>query len=206
MEVNDIYEVKMYGYAIDQVSVNVLHYKITTKGGTGATEQQLADYFSNLGSTYWKPLMSSSSDWKGAAVRRLVPGPFGSIVTSSLGTGAGGVSGDMLPRQVCGVGTLRTAVGGRAGRGRIYFPFPGETDNFSTSTPTAGYIANMAAALSNIITGSTGTGGNTNGFRLGVFHRSTNGIDDVISGFARNTWGTQRRRGSYGHRNTAPSL
>src|SRR3546814_8120191 len=52
------------------------------------------------------------------------------------------LGGDLLPGQVCGMVTKLTAAAGRRFRGRVYVPFPLETDNDGI-VPSAAYVARI---------------------------------------------------------------
>jgi hypothetical protein len=127
-------------------------------------------------------------------------------VGNTTGNGFGDNAGDALPRQTSGIISLVTALGGRKNRGRVYVPFPSETDNAIAGHPTAGYVTALGD-LAAILTGpyiGVGAGGNTNDLQPVILHRVDGSVTPITGHFERSFWATQRRRGDFGRPNTGP--
>jgi len=201
--VGDVYQVKLYSLLGQQAGINVLHYSVTTLGGTGASDFEIGQAMAAALPTTYKALLSASASYRGLGIRKILPTL--SIETYNVtAQGAGGVAGEALPKQISGLITLRTTVPGRAFRGRVYVPFPGEGDNDTDQTPTAGYITRLGNFAGTLITTVTAGGANSNQLRLGVFHRVGGAITVCNDTTARDRWATQRRRGDYGRTNILP--
>jgi len=203
--INEVIEQKVFSTFGEQLAVNTLHFLVTAITGVGATDAEIAVNHETIYAPLTKGVMSSAALYYGLQVQKIFPAPPRVAAATVLLQGVGLVAGDPLPKQVCGILTKRTAFAGRTFRGRIYLPFPSETDNAVDSTPTPGYLANLAfwviALQGNILT--AGAGG-TNTLRHILFHRATGGFDFVTSAVARDKWATQRRRGAYGRPNVPP--
>lgn len=134
--------------------------------------------------------------WKNAApttatLTQFVYTPLDGVSASTVITHAvAGVSGgDPLPASVCLVATLRTALRGRAHRGRVYCgPFD-ETFNLA-GVPVAALVADLALQWDRFITidlvGS--------GVSLGVASYKTTIFTDCVHATVDSRWDTQRRR------------
>jgi len=209
---DEIYEVKFYFNYANQVAQNVLHYRISAVAGS-PTDAMLADVLDTTFAPAFGDCLSQHATYAGVGVSRLRPLPRTIPVYDNDGEGAGGVLGDPLPKQVCGVITKRTALAGVRFRGRMYVPFPGEADNEATTgIPSVGYVANLdvlGALLDNVL--AVGAGGNTASANPVLWNRATTTPTvqaetfTPITGFrSRGIWGTQRRRGDYGATNQLP--
>lgn len=206
-EVNDIYEVRIFctHTSQQQTAVNVRHYRIVAKQGTGATDLTIAQFLDTQFHTVYKPILHNQAQYRGVGVRRIKPLPVTAEVLTSGNVGAGTATGEPLPGQVCGIITLRTLFGGPRYRGRMYLPFPAETFNDADSLPTTAYY-NLLGTLGNVMASgmSPGAGGNTMDMLPIVFSRKFSTSEDVIGYTQRFKWATQRSRGSYGAKNPAP--
>jgi len=206
MEVNDIVQTRHYCRLGDQASVNVRHWRVTTKAGTGAT---LASFLTTLAGTglhaAYRALINDQAEYVGTDAQIIFP-TLGVPTQSTTGAGSGDTSGDALPTQTSGLLTIRTSLGGRKNRGRLYVPFPTETDNTSAGAPTSTYqlaLADLAAIFAVSYIG-VGAGGNTNDLQPVILHRSNMTTTAVTSVTASAKWATQRRRGKFGRPNTTP--
>lgn len=203
MNVNDIYRVRMYCRDNDQVGINVMHYRVTAVAGGGPSDQDIADVFASAGFTLLPPLLNNNAEFRGASVQFIYPGPLGAE-TFSKNPAFGTAGATSLPRQTSGLLSVRTALGGRKNRGRIYIPFPATADDTGDGLATAGYQSNLLAYWAGIVNPSIGVLGVTCTLMFGVFHRSTNTINDQVARIAYRLWATQRRRGSFGRPNVLP--
>lgn len=135
------------------------------------------------------------------------------VATDILSSGGlvGLRAGDPLPPQICQVMSKRTAVRGRAGRGRVYLGGMSETDS-TNGEPNAAYIvlANAFATAANApivdgVSGRTFVGvvvSKVNSGKIlpvpvaGPFYHVSG--SDIIHITADDIWYTQRRR-TFGH-------
>lgn len=204
--IDDVIEVKVYCFKSPQLSVNVRHYKATAEAGTGATPANVAFAVDNHIATTLKLLLSAQANYKGVSVQRIAPLPKDVPTYDATGAGAGGVAGDALPTQTCGIFTLRTANAGRAYRGRMYVPFPGEGSSTVDGLPTAIYLGDLTTYADKWLDSITaGGGGNTTTFSPVLVNKNFPGvIPALVSQITRAKWATQRRRGSYGQGNVSP--
>lgn len=201
----DIYRANIYTTFSSQTALVTSHWYVSATAGTGATDAQIADAMNNAWHAAFKALIASAASYRGVSVQKIVPAPVAVLVYSTLNQGVGTVIGDALPRQVAGLIGLRTALAGRAYRGRNYIPFPGEADNDAGNFATAGYVTRLTT-LATAMTANVaaGGGGNTNTLKRIIFHSSSNTGTDVTQATVTGNWATQRRRGSFGRANNSP--
>lgn len=200
--VNDIWRLRAFCGLQNQTAINVLHFRVVASTGGGVTDQFAVTTLSLLLEDEYKALLCSAATFKGLNLQRVSPTPATAPVSEVGNSGPGLVTGDPLPKQVCGVITFKTAFAGRKFRGRIYSPFPSETDNDADSTPINTYVTRLATLGTQFISEiQLNDGTNTSNIRFGVFHRATTTIDNIVTRFANDRWGTQRRRGDYGRTN-----
>lgn len=198
--------VRLFCKAAEQVSVNVLHYRVESQTGNGAFPSQVADAMANKVSDEMKALLSAEALYAGLSVQRIAPGVPDVQTYSTIGAGAGLVVGDLLPRQTCGIITKRTVFAGRAYRGRVYLPFPSEASNDTDSTPTAVYLGDLDLLAAELVDPVTaGAGGDTTSIVPVLKNKLPHAEwPRLVVCVARDKWATQRRRGSYGQANVSP--
>jgi len=203
---DDIISVKSFCFMQNQLGLNVLHYRVTETGGV-PTDEIAANYFRALIGPLVIAIMADLANFQGVGVQILSPTAFPTIYDAEDPPLAGQVAGDPLPKQTCGLITKRTGFVGRAGRGRVYLPFPAESDSTILDVPSAGYIALMedyAAAL--LVINTMTVGGDTAGFIPVIFGSvpGPNQAKPITSWTKRTRWATQRRRSDFGATNTTP--
>lgn len=194
-ELGDVYQARMLCTQGTQLALNILHYRVSAKAGTGATDLQIAGTLASNFAIAYKATMSPQATWRGVEVQRVRP-TLGLPTADITQLGVGTLGTVAAPSQVAGLLTTRTALGGRANRGRIYTAFPGESGNQSPGAPTGAFVAllvNLATQVLNTLT--PGVAGNTNVIIPVVYHHLSGGTTDIIRVDARSQWGTQRRRG-----------
>jgi len=205
--VNDIYESLTVCTQGVQSSINVQHWRCSATAGLGATDAQIATQLDALMFPVMKPLINAMATYRGVGVRRLLPAPLGSMVSTiaNLGVGTGGAS--PLPRQITGILTWRTALAGRRFRGRFYTPFVAVSQLGATPDvpPIPGFITALTALGNAVLPGFTaGVGGNTNTFVPVVFSRKFTISTQITAFTSQPFFATQRKRGSYGRPNPPP--
>jgi len=204
MAVNDVVQIRFITKLDDQISINVVNFKVTAEATGGATMQEIANLMSSRGQSIYPDVMTASGEYRGAQAQKVFPLPKGATFSSS-DPAAGTRSTEPLPPQTCGVISLKTALAGRHFRGRIYLPFPAENDNGVTHIPSVTYLANANTLMTSIFvtTVVVGAAGSTT-MKPVIFNRATGGTTDVTSGRVREGWGTQRRRSYFGQHNLPP--
>lgn len=129
---------------------NVLHGSVA--GGFSATAAiAQAIYAALIASGQWtayKPYVNAGNSLAGIALRdmRTFNNP---LVQSTGGSTAGTGAGLALPPDVAAVITLRTALAGRANRGRVYLP---GLDSTVLNTTTGNFLAAFQTAAQNFMT------------------------------------------------------
>jgi len=191
----------------NQAGLNNQYYQVTTVTGLGCTLDQIAVAAGNTVGGLYAPLLTSVAEYRGVIVHafQAIPQPAPGLAPDPT-PGASG--DDPLPGQVAGIITFTTEFAGPGGRGRIYVPFPDETDNDVDHRPTATWITaatNLATFLATPF--STTDGGNQTICTPGIWHRpplAEPSFREITGWIVRSRWGTQRRRGDYGRTNLPP--
>jgi len=201
----DLLEVRFVCHTQNQSGINVRHWGVSGVLGV-VTTIDVAFNLDGLYDSFYKSVISSAATYRGCGVKRLLPVPSAediSIANVGIGTGAG----DLLPKQTCGIITLRTGLPGQGNRGRMYVPFPAEDDNDADSTPTPAYITLLTAfgtQLKTITQVIVSAGVDECTITPLVFHRALGLGTAITQGTPRDRWGTQRRRSDFGAMNLPP--
>lgn len=202
MAINDIVQIRHYCVKGDQLAINVTNWKVTAEVTGGATLQDMAETFADLGETNYPPLLDSSALYRGAQAQKIFPLPKSASAVFSKTT-AGLVGGNDLPSQVSGIISLRSSLAGRHNRGRIYIPFPSDGSNTAAGHPNAGYVTNLQAFMTAVFVVQTVVGaGGTTTLKPVILNRTANTTVDIVAGRVKDRWATQRRRGDFGQKNT----
>jgi hypothetical protein len=204
MSVGDIWQIRIFCRMDDQLSINIRHYQtVLTVGPGSVAAQDVADTLRPGFQTAYLNILTEQATFQALSAQKLRPLPVGSEAFSFATLPNDGLRlGDALPRQTCGVISLRTALAGRSNRGRLYAPFPAEVDNEADATPTPDYVTRLVVLASlldddqMVVSGAV-----TETLRPAVLHRSTMTVEFITSTIPRQVWGTQRRRGSFGRPN-----
>lgn len=203
---NDILKVRVVCQAGDQISVNVLGYKVTGLVAPGPTCSELAVALDTAFETPYKDLLSQFASYYGVGVSRV--SPTVSLESAATGnTAIGNLVENLMPRQVAGIFTKHSAGAGPGGRGRVYVPFPGRDQDDAVGKPVAGYmvlLGVLAATLQLVRVVASGGGGNAT-ISPCILKRANYPASPLwITSSARIKWATQKRRGVYGRPNTLP--
>jgi hypothetical protein len=209
MPVNDILAVRVEATIAEQTAVNVRTFRVDNETAPVPSFADIAAHFEGIMAPIYKQLMSSAATFNGVAVRKIFPLPSLMEGISDAAAGPGERLAEALPRQTCGLITLRTLFAGRAFRGRVYVPFPGEDENELGGLPNAGYLSvldTLGAAW--IAPRTVVVGAGSIGLVSGIFHRAKvppspidNTFTPVVAFTTRGGWATQTRRGSFGRPN-----
>lgn len=212
-QIGDILEVRTVCQCFDttQISVNVMHYRMTSQGSSAPDLDEIAASFSNHFNAGYQLIMPASCTYRGTGVKNLTL-PATEEHVSKASSGPGLASGTELPQQVSYVINFKTGLAGKGHRGRIYPGFvPTSHVNSSGNMSAAGITAIQLAASNIPITWTAGSGGVTGTYVLIVLRRQANKLplpfptwDNVNLVTARLQFGTQRRRGDFGRQNAVP--
>src|SRR5262245_41713433 len=206
MPLNDIWSVKLVCRHTDQLGVNVIHYAVSGEQGTGASPQQVAVAADNKFAVVYKPLLANTAEWRGVIAGKIFPLPPSLTGLSNGNAGLGTAVGIIQPSQVSGIITKLTGFAGRTYRGRVYVPFPVQSDSLTDGRhTTVGYQDRLKAIGDQLLVPiSAGAGGNTTTLIAVILHRANMSFTPVTLYNARGLWATQRRRGAYGRTNAVP--
>lgn len=194
--IGDTWNVTIVCSAGTQVSQNVKQLHVASLAGSGLNGPDFADAISTSLSSYFKSILNVGAKFEGVKVQRLFPNP-GQPIVSTASNGVGLVSGDLAPPQTAGLVKLQTGASGRRGRGRIYLPFPSESDSTSAGKPSATYLNNIDGIGQYFTSSATfGTGGNTVSVIWCMDKAPFNGttLRPFVTYVVRANWATQRRR------------
>jgi hypothetical protein len=135
--------------------------------------------------------------------------PLIDIATGVATVGTGGAG--QLPTQNCGLASFVSSIGGAAGKGRMYFPFPYTAAVAATGLLDAAYVTQIGAVTAKLVGGFTvanvGVGGGSlsikacTHFTVGSAPPLAFPMTTVI---IRDGFATQRRRGFFGKPNSNP--
>jgi hypothetical protein len=193
--VGNVLEARLIFDIPDDVAVNVLHYQVTAILGASKTEVEIAnDLLVRVGAAY-AGLMSVNTQLRGITVQKILPLPAGAPGFSTGAAFAGSQIGDTLPNQVAGIITKRTALAGRANRGRVYIPGAAESANAAGGVPTVGYVNTLLILAPLLLSEWTsGIGLDQATMQPRILHRLLGTVTAVTGSTARPYWTTQRRR------------
>lgn len=110
----------------------------------------------------------------------------------------GGLSGEVLPAQVCTLLNYQTNLRYRGGRGRLYLPQPSTAQLLNDTTWTSTFIGDVEAAIATFFGFVNEQTLSSAGMNWVLYHRGTTnvaqGFEDVLAITCNQTPGTQRRR------------
>jgi len=208
--IGDLLQGRLVASSQKQMAYNIRHWRVEAMSAGGTQHLQgLCTSMEAIFAGNYKPLLSPEAQWEGFGLRRVTGGvqPASVEVNSTVELGAGTSTGDILPRQACGIATLQSGFPGRSKRGRIYVAFPGEGDNSADGTPTTAYLVRLRALLDVVAKDTTfvlaGALGTVT-LRPIIYKRSTHGQTDIVAYVDRDRWATQRRRSDFGALNASP--
>lgn len=185
-----------------QAAFNVRHYNVTSAPGSEPSPLTVASHFATQFAALYKALMNSQASFIGAMAQRIRPLPVMVGAGANNGTGPGLVAGDLQPKQVAGLISIKTAFAGRRFRGRLYVPFSGEVDNAISSVPTGDYFNRLDLLAAQLGLTQTVTAGAASEVLSPVlFSRKFELFTPTTLFVARGLWATQRRRGDFGRLN-----
>jgi len=210
--VGDVLEIRTLCFSIDQISVNVMHWRVSVLTGAGVTLQDIAAQFDTDVNGAYKNWMAANCNYRGIGITNLTGDRTVEYHATGF-TGPGTQTASTLPTQVTGLISFKTALAGRHMRGRIFPGLPWAGWVLATSQMTAAGLVALNTIRSSIGLAKTATvGPNGTTIVLTVMHRPTparpippNSLTtDVTTAAASGLWATQRRRGEFGRTNQVP--
>jgi hypothetical protein len=195
MALNDVYAlgIEMQDPLTLFTCLNLLHFREGEAGLILDTpEEDLVGAFITECQTSYLTLVHGRYNLVRYFVKRL-PADVISYEQAVTSTG-GALGGDMLPPQISGVLSLRTANLSRRGRGRIYLPPTAEANSSAEGRPTGPFIAEVATFMSDLLEGMSDITLSHKDWYLGVWSREAQSLSDVTSIRFNLRWGTQRGR------------
>lgn len=205
VNINDILQVRVGTYHAGQTGLNTFFFRVEEAGIATTLEQIALDLDEEL-SLLYKQVLAGDASYYGVQVQRVHPTPKSVAVQSTEHIGPGLSGAEALPGQVAGVISSFSAFSGRKERGRIYVPFPSVEDaDGTTNAPTNGYKGDLTLLGDTVYGPNTGgTGDDAFSLVPVIFHRGLGTASNIVGFVARQRWGTQRSRSSYGALNAYP--
>ena len=203
--VGQVLVAKYHSWQSPQLGLNIRRLRITEiTGGTTVLQQDCADALSVVVGPLLRANMTEHAEYRGLTMK--IHGGTTVQDISIAGAGIGSIQGEALPAQVSGIITLKTDSAGRAGRGRMYIPFPSEEDSDQAFGPMAGYMQGLVGiGAYHANEQSITIPGGSMKIRFGLYIPFGADFTKDFTGYnARQKWATQRRRGSYGRPNSLP--
>jgi hypothetical protein len=145
MEAFDLVSCRIWSADEEQAAVNTLWFNVSSITGDGITDEEFAEYVDTQLGPLYKDILSQNAVYRGIEVqiiRGFLPTReiFASVLNSD-NAGGGTLRTDSIPRQNCGLISLRTARAGQRYRGRIYLPFLSVVDITSEGEASVLYLA-----------------------------------------------------------------
>ena len=204
----DILSVKYCLYYGDQLGIMIQHYRCSGVAGGGLTDEEIARELNKQAFALLGPMTTTTTEYVGCYVQKIVPLPLAPTVSSGQFGGFGAVASGVAPTQLSGLIQLKTAGAGRKNRGRKYMPFPYAGAVGPNGTVTLGYGSELLSLGSQLFASLVNctVSGRTVGLNPVIYHRKTQTVIDVSGVQVSAGWATQRRRGSHGRPNARPTL
>jgi len=179
--------------------------------GGGITLTEAADKFGQDFSDLFVPIIPTTHQYMGCKLRRYIPlVDRTQLVNSIVGAGAGDLTDNPLPSQVCGLVSRRASSAPPRHRGRFYVPSTSEVFNDTTGDPTSAYISALADLNLYLRTSvnQVGAGGSCT-FAPHIVHLNPDtgafvASYPVDSCLTRSRWATQRRRSEINRPDVVP--
>jgi len=207
----DVCQARTVAFIPGQISENVTHWLVASMTGTGSSVTAAAQRLDTLVASLYQNIMPATAAWRGVGFTNLAnPRSVEGIGIGHAGPGV--VAGNGLPSQVSFLISWRTALAGRANRGRIYPGLLAASFQNADGTMSAGALVSLSALAAGYGVGFVvGAGVNTTTYQLVVRHPDTfvgpvqtQHYSTVTQALASSVFATQRRRGQLGRPNILP--
>lgn len=178
-------QVRIIGTLHGSITNNVLNFATNTVINDPA---QLAQLLTALATAVLQCVAENlldavTSDWTftGVEAREIAPTPSDPVFVPALAGSDQGLKGPTSVSFASAMAKVLTGTGGRSGRGRIFFPPPGEAD--MTASSIEGAAINDFTAMLNCIIGKFIGAGATEPWRIGVLSRKGMGTPSNPANF-----------------------
>lgn len=174
---NDMYQVRLIGRIDGQETNNVLHFRLASGAGDTDVELHLIIVLINCFVTHVMPVLTSGFTFEMVKWKRVAPTLGIEHITIPAGTTTGGGNAAALPSFCSALLSIRTGLGGRRHRGRMYIP--GIPENQTTNStinvadPLMLGLANFVACL--VAAFIPGDPVGSNSWSMGVYSRTLGG-------------------------------
>lgn len=205
MATDDYFKVSVCCQAVDQISLNVFSFSAFNVVDT-YTYDDLAGSMGAALLPLYQAILPAEASFYGLAITRQRPLPI-TQPAYYINLQPGSASGTLTSRQVTGLITKQTGIGGRAGRGRTYVPFlatsmVSTTGHLSTAGNTA--LNALAVQLFTQQVYGPNLGGGLARINPVLAQRPFPAFTLVNNYQVRTKLATQRRRGDFGRPNALP--
>jgi len=210
--VGDMLAARAWVQLDEQGAVNTYNFVCTGRAGAGGTDQDLATAMDSLFGSFYVPLISNLTEYRGTQVyflKRLglltAAAPVNSIASASVGSAAS----FPLPRTAAAIMKYNTGLRGPRNRGRIFLPFVSADFLANNGRPTVGFDTLVNSFLSVMLAGFTvGSGGNTSDVVWSLLHKNKGTIPTdrgpILHAESADKFGQMHKRGDYGRANASP--
>lgn len=198
---NSRFRLRIVCFFQDQLGLNIKYGSIVGGSDLPVAEETVAEQLAIALAPLYGACLSASAQFIGVGLTKL--DGISAEVFDRNHELAGSITGDPLPRQVSGLITLRSGLAGRANRGRVYVPFPGESSNVATgfAVPAPSYRDSLADIGTYMIDPEVEVGADEGDALMRFELPNAKGFSSFV---VREGWATQRRRGFFGRRNLTP--
>lgn len=208
---SDVLRVRYYCFLSNQLSVNVVHYRVTNVVGSPVLEVMGAAWDLSVAGFY-KALLCNNAIYYGSDYQVIAPGVT-SVFQVNANQGSGTAGGFALPLQTTGIITKKASIPGRSGFGRIYVPFPAQADASVDGEPINSYVTRLQDLIDHsmvVLVITVGPDSITMNPGLAHIPRKPPAPPTVFtfnvlsSAKPKQKWAVQHRRGDYGRLNQLP--
>jgi hypothetical protein len=208
ISLNDVLATEILCYIPGQIGITVRHWRcISALGTPTVTFARVALGLNNIVAAPYKALLSNLATYYGTRCRRVFPVSPDRWEIDNASSGVGTAGAVAMPTQTCGLISLIGSVSGHKGQGRVFVPFPSQSDNQTVGEPVAGYVTRLDTLATQITTDLTVVSSPAGGTivlraQLGKTLEVVN--NDITAFVSRSAWASQRSRGSFGTLNKLP--
>lgn len=203
---NDVLQLRVESRMGNQISLNVIHYRVTLLAASPQTLQQLVTSIATRMQSAYAGWMPATATIDAFTLQNVTPPVSVAATQSVVLPGTGGANG--VPRQVSGLISSTTNFAGRNQRGRVYVGFPSaawiDTNGELTGAGLAKLVSvrDILGPAINLINGA-----NVTSIEMVIRHPNnpgppeTTNVTTVVGLLASTGLATQRRRGDFGRIN-----
>ena len=196
MAVGDLYKLAIHyrSGGTTQEAVNLIYYRQRTALVFDTPEEDLIAAFKDR---VIPNLIAGTTNLLAVIKMTVAPMPLGAVSHEDFEQFDGEVTGDAMPAQNAPLISFRTALLAKRGRGRIFLPPSGESNN-AVGRPTSTFFAFLFTLGGNLLEDMDVTDAFFAGWTLNVWSGADQVGRPVLSTVPRSFWGSQRdRRGIY---------